>query len=44
MGNEQWCFKAISTADEKTECSFETMSNKNYTVSLYCQTIEGWWY
>lgn len=34
--NEQWCFKAIATADEKTKCGFDSMSNKNYTASLYC--------
>lgn len=43
--NEQWCFKAIATTDaQKVQCTFDTMSNKNYTAAVYCETIEGWFF
>jgi len=41
---EQWCSGSVTAAGQKTSCTFSTMSNSNYTVALYCETIEGWFF
>lgn len=41
---EQWCYGAVTAAGQKTTCTFSTASNQNYTVALYCETIEGWFF
>lgn len=41
---EQWCYGAVTAAGQKTTCNFKTASNRNYTTSLYCETIEGWFF
>lgn len=41
---EQWCSGAVTAAGQKTTCTFSSMSNSNYTVALYCETIENWFF
>lgn len=41
---EQWCYSAVTAAGQKSSCTFSTASAQNYTVALYCETIEGWFF
>lgn len=41
---EQWCYKAVVKAGDKTTCDFATASAGKYSANLYCETVEGWFF
>lgn len=40
----QVCMKAVTSEGQKTTCEFETESRAGYNATLYCRTIENWFY
>lgn len=38
------CMVAVTAAGGKTRCSFESESRGAYNATLYCRTIENWFY
>merc|ERR1712159_375064 len=40
----QWCYSAISAANQKTTCKFDAASGLKFNANMYCETIEGWFY
>jgi len=41
---QQWCYAAVAAKDAKTTCTFSTMSKGEYHATMYCETIEGWFF
>lgn len=41
---DQFCMKAVTTEGAKTTCAFESESRAGYNATLYCRTIENWFY
>lgn len=38
------CMVAVTAAGGKSRCEFETESRGAYNATLYCRTIENWFY
>lgn len=41
---EQYCYKAVASTGAKTTCAFDSQSLGKYNATLYCNTIQGWFY
>lgn len=42
--DEQFCMKAVTSEGQKSTCAFESQSRAGYNATLYCRTIENWFY
>lgn len=42
--DEQFCMVAVTSEGAKSTCAFESESRAGYNATLYCRTIENWFY
>lgn len=40
----QWCRAVVVDKTKATTCNFRSASKTKYVASLYCETIEGWFF
>lgn len=43
-GEEQMCMVAVTSEGQQSSCAFESESRAGYNATLYCRTIENWFY
>jgi hypothetical protein len=41
---DQMCMVAVTSEGQKSTCAFESESRAGYNATLYCRTIENWFY